>query len=372
MLRIGPVQLTSRVLLAPIAGYTDLPFRMLCRELGGVGIAFTDLLNAHALLRGSERSLELAATNERDRPCGMQLYGNAEDPLPEAAVWAIEHGAQVIDINMGCPVDKVAKKNGGSLLLRDCPATARLAARIVEAVERASAGRVPVTAKMRLGWDREHLAAPTLAKQLEDVGIAAVTVHGRYTIQYFSGQADWDAIGHVVASVGSIPVIGNGDIVEPVDAQRLMQRSGCAGVMVARAALRTPWMFGRTATLLDTGVLPPDLSFNDKCRAILRHIDLMEQFAKPWYGVKRMNQGIAWYGRTMGHIKPLKETVRTATDFDTMRRAICAWMTPERELVPAVLRGSEVAPEPRAALEPTDSSTGNGPGSTALRCSHDQ
>ncbi len=341
MLRIGPVELQSNLLLAPIAGYTDLPFRILCRELGGVGIAYTDLLNAHALLRGSERSLELAATNELDRPCGMQLYGNGDDPLPEAALWAIEHGAQVIDINMGCPVDKVAKKNGGSLLLRDCPATALLAERIVKAVERASGGRVPVTAKMRLGWDPEHMVAPDLARRLADAGIAAVTVHGRYTVQFFSGQADWDAIGRVVEAVPSIPIIGNGDVVEPEHAKALIDRSGCAGVMIARAALRTPWMFRRAAEHLATGTVGPDLSFNDKCRAILRHIDLMERFAKPWYGVKRLNQGIAWYGRTMGHIKPLKEAVRTATTFEAMRSAIHEWMTPEREHVPAVLRGRE-------------------------------
>ena len=341
MLRIGPVELQSNLLLAPIAGYTDLPFRILCRELGGVGIAYTDLLNAHALLRGSERSLELAATNELDRPCGMQLYGNGDDPLPEAALWAIEHGAQVIDINMGCPVDKVAKKNGGSLLLRDCPATALLAERIVKAVERASGGRVPVTAKMRLGWDPEHMVAPDLARRLADAGIAAVTVHGRYTVQFFSGQADWDAIGRVVEAVPSIPIIGNGDVVEPEHAKALIDRSGCAGVMIARAALRTPWMFRRAAEHLATGSVGTDLSFNDKCRAILRHIDLMERFAKPWYGVKRLNQGIAWYGRTMGHIKPLKEAVRTATTFESMRAAIRDWMTPEREHVPAVLRGRE-------------------------------
>jgi len=344
--RIGPVELRSNLLLAPIAGYTDLPFRILCRELGGVGIAYTDLLNANALLRGSERSLELAATNDLDRPCGMQLYGNGDDPLPEAAVWAIGHGAQVIDINMGCPVDKVAKKNGGSLLLRDCPATTLLAERIVKAVERASGGRVPVTAKMRLGWDPEHMVAPDLARRLAEVGIAAVTVHGRYTVQFFSGSADWDAIGRVVEAVPSIPIIGNGDVVEPEHAKALIERSGCAGVMIARAALRTPWMFRRAATLLSTGTVGPDLSFNDKCRAILRHIDLMERFAKPWYGVKRLNQGIAWYGKTMGHIKPLKETIRTATTFDAMRAALHDWMTPERESVPAVLRGRELGLEP--------------------------
>ena len=346
MLRIGPVQLDSPLLLAPIAGHTDLAFRILCREQGGVGCAYTDLLNSRAILKETSRTLDLARTNEHDQPAGMQLYGNSDDPLPEAAIWAVDHGARIIDINMGCPVDKVAKKNGGSLLLRDCGNTTLLAKRIVDAVARHTNGRVPVTAKMRLGWDPEHKVAPILARQLADVGIAAVTVHGRYTIQFFSGSADWDAIGRVVEAVPSIPIIGNGDVVEPEHAKALMERSGCAGVMIARAALRTPWMFRRAATLLSTGTVGPDLSFNDKCRAILRHIDLMERFAKPWYGVKRLNQGIAWYGKTMGHIKPLKETIRTATTFEAMRAALHDWMTPERESVPAVLRGRELGLEP--------------------------
>ena len=140
MLQVGPVQLDSNVLLAPIAGHTDLAFRLLCRELGGVGCAYTDLLNSRAVLAGTGKSMALAATAPGDRPFGMQLYGSPSDPLPEAAIWAIDHGAEIVDINMGCPVDKVAKKNGGSLLLRDCPSTVGLVERIVAAVQRHGGG----------------------------------------------------------------------------------------------------------------------------------------------------------------------------------------------------------------------------------------
>ena len=174
-MHIGPVELKSPLLLAPIAGYCDLPFRILCREMGGVGIAYTDLLNSRALLAGAEKSIKLAQTNGLDQPVGMQLYGNAQDPLPEAAIWAIDHGARVIDINMGCPVDKVAKKNGGSLLLRDCPSTLQLVDKIITAVDRHARGRVPVTAKIRLGWDDDSIVGPSLARDLESAGIAAVT-----------------------------------------------------------------------------------------------------------------------------------------------------------------------------------------------------
>ena len=322
VLRIGPVQLASKMLLAPIAGHTDLAFRILCREQGGVWIAYTDLLNSHAILRETPRTLDLARTNELDRPCGMQLYGNASDPLPEAARWAVDHGAQVVDINMGCPVDKVAKKNGGSLLLRDCGNTTLLAERIVRAVEQHSGGRVPVTAKMRLGWDPEHMVAPILARQLADVGIAAVTVHGRYTVQYFSGKADWNAIRLVVEAVPQIPIIGNGDVTEPEHAAALIATTGCAGVMVARGAMRTPWLFRRADELLRTGRAGAEPTVVEKIAVILRHLELSAEYEGEPRAVIRMRQHIAWYGKSMGHIKPLKEAIRTSTSVAAMKEAL--------------------------------------------------
>ena len=322
MLRIGPVELASPILLAPIAGHTDLAFRLLCRELGGVGAAYTDLLNSHAILRETPRTLDLARTCSADEPCGMQLYGNGDDPLPEAAVWAIEHGARIVDINMGCPVDKVAKKNGGSLLLRDCGSTTRLADRIVRAVERHAAGRVPVTAKMRLGWDPDHKVAPDLARRLADVGIAAVTVHGRYTVQFFSGSADWPAIGEVVAAVPRIPVIGNGDVTLPEHVPALMRTAGCAGVMIGRGALRTPWMFRQALDLLRTGTASPEPSLPDKIRVVRRHLALSAEHDGPVRAAARMRQHVSWYGKSMGHVKPMKEAVRTAPNLEEMDAAL--------------------------------------------------
>lgn len=324
-LRIGALELESPLLLAPIAGHCDLAFRILCREQGGVGLACTDLLNCNALLRGTPKSLELAATNGLDQPCGMQLYGNWEDPLSEAALWAIDHGARLIDINMGCPVDKVAKKHGGSLLLCDAAGTVRLAERIVRAVERHSGGRVPVTAKMRLGWDPERFVAPTLARDLERAGIAAVTVHGRWTVQLFSGQADWARIGEVVAAVDRIPVIGNGDVTEPEHAPALVRASGCQGVMVGRGALRTPWIFRRAAALLAGGEPMPEPTLGEKLACIARHIDLLERYHDAAHGLHCMRARISWYGKTMGHVKELKEAVRTAPSLAAMREAVARW-----------------------------------------------
>ena len=324
--RIGPLRLESPLLLAPIAGHCDLAFRILCREQGGVGLASTDLLNCKAILRGTAKSVELAATNGLDQPCGMQLYGNWEDPLPEAACWAIDHGAQLIDINMGCPVDKVAKKHGGSLLLCDAIGTARLAERIVEAVRRHSGGRVPVTAKLRLGWDPGHFVAPALARDLESAGIAAVTVHGRWTVQKFSGRADWDRIGEVVAAVDAIPVIGNGDVTEPEHVPELMRRSGCQGVMVGRGSLRTPWIFRRALALLRTGTAAPEPTFAEKLACIARHLELLCRYHDDAHVLHCMRSRISWYGKTMGPVKQLKEAFRTAPDVATMARAIDAWL----------------------------------------------
>ena len=211
-LQLGPVKLATNLLLAPIAGYCDLAFRSICREQGGVGLACTDLLSPQGLLRGTATSLDLAKTDEFDKPVGMQLYGSDPAIMAEGARWAVEHGATVVDINMGCPVDKVTKKDGGSKLLCDLDRAVAVAAAVVRATDAASAGRVPVTTKMRLGWSCTDVA-PLLSRRLADIGIVAVTIHGRTTEMKFSGEVVLDGIARVVEAIaGQIPVIGNGDI----------------------------------------------------------------------------------------------------------------------------------------------------------------
>jgi len=347
VLAIGPLQLETPFLLAPIAGHCDLAFRILCRELGGVGLASTDLLNCRALLRGTPKSVALAATNEQDQPCGMQLYGNWDDPLAEAACWAVDHGARLIDINMGCPVDKVAKKNGGSLLLCEPDSTVRLAAKIVDAVAKHSGGRVPVTAKVRLGWDPDNFVAPSLAKSLERVGIAAITVHGRFTVQLFSGKADWSRISEVAAAVDRIPVIGNGDLLTPDAAVAALRSHGCRGVMIGRGALRTPWIFARSWGLLRSGTLPAEPSFNEKCRVILRHVELLQIHAEERAALETMRKRISWYGKTMGHAKELKDAVRTANSMSDIAVVVRSAIGPHGDSSPALAPGASAA---RASL----------------------
>jgi len=370
-LTIGPLTLATPLLLAPIAGHCDLAFRVLCRELGGVGLASTDLLNCHAVLRETATSLALAATAPEDQPLCMQLYGNDGDPLPEAGVWAVERGAAVVDINMGCPVDKVAKKHGGSLLLCDPDRTVRLAARIVESVDRASRGRVPVTAKIRLGWDPSCIVGPKLAAALERVGIAAVTVHGRTTVQRFSGQADWNAIGEVVAAVSSIPVIGNGDVTEPRHAAEMMAQTGCQGVMIGRGALRAPWIFGGSIPYLVSGgfldgvgggvgggvdrnddtAIEPTLA--TKLRIVRRHLELLLLYGDERDAIDCLSKRISWYGKTMGHIKPLKEAIRLARSVAEIDQALHEWIEwAEREHPETRRVGFEVR-ESQKPLRPT-------------------
>lgn len=347
-LRIGPLELATPVLLAPIAGHCDLAFRLLCRELGGVGLASTDLLNCHAVLRETRRSLDLARSHPDDQPLCIQLYGNASDPLPEAGAWAVDHGAAVVDINMGCPVDKVAKRNGGSLLLCDPNGTVRLAERVVESVRRASGGRVPVTAKVRLGWDEGSIVAPGLAASLERAGIAAVTVHGRTTVQMFSGRADWDAIGEVVAAVRSIPIIGNGDVNSADDAAELVRRTGCAGVMVGRGALRCPWLLREAAARLQGHEVPSTPVLRRKIEIVRRHLELLVQHAGEGAALRCLQKRISWYGKTMGRVRPLKEAIRTAATVDEMWKTLdLALDAPEGD---PFHRSSEVG-EPLLAMD---------------------
>ncbi|MEM1167056.1 MAG: tRNA-dihydrouridine synthase [Planctomycetota bacterium] len=313
-LSIGPVALTSNLLLAPVAKYCDLAWRVTCREVSGaaVGLACTDLLSPHGLLRGNAQSLDLAATNEADSPIGMQLYGGEADILAEGAVWAVRHGADVIDINMGCPVDKVTKKDGGSKLLCDPARTVDIATRIVEAVDHASAGRVPVTAKVRLGWSCDAIVAPALARRLEGIGIAMITVHGRTTEQKFKGEVDLAGIREVVGAVERIPVIGNGDVTQPEDVVTMMRTTGCAGVMIGRGSFSRPWLFERGWAAERGDEVRSEPTLEDKVEIIRRYFELMCRYRDERYAMGHIRRRITWFGKAMGPCKPLKEAVRNA------------------------------------------------------------
>lgn len=265
MLRIGKINLDSNLLLAPMAGYCDLAFRLAIRPLGGIGMAYTDLVNPRGLLRQTISTMRLVDTDPMDQPLGMQLYGSNADEIAEAAQWCEANGAALVDINMGCPVEKICRQNGGAAMMRDPDHAVRLTAQVVKAV------RVPVTVKMRVGWDDTSRFAPELASALEDVGAAAITVHGRTGEQKFGGTVRIDEIARVVRAVRHIPVIGNGDIRCPADARKMIDVTGCAGIMIGRWALRDPWIFRDTLALLKTGSIPPPPSVSERLEFMNAH-----------------------------------------------------------------------------------------------------
>ncbi len=323
MLKIGSLQLRTNLLLSPIAGYCDLSFRLVVRFCGGVGLACTDLLCPEGVLRENKRSLELAATCAEDSPLAMQLYGADAGRLCEAARWARDHGADVIDINMGCPVDKITKRDGGSALLCNPENTVRLAEKIVKAVP-----EVPVTAKMRLGWDDQRIVAPMLARRLEEVGIAAVTIHGRTTEMRFAGNVRLGSIAEVVQAVRQIPVIGNGDIHTPEDARHMMAVTGCQGVMIGRAALSAPWIFRDIHSFLTTGVVGEPLSVEEKCRLMRDHFYNLVRWRNERVAVCEFRKRISWYARHLNPCRGLRDAMRvinSPADFDRALDEFLQW-----------------------------------------------
>ncbi len=332
-IKIGSLQLGSNLLLAPIAGYCDLATRLVARSCGGVGLACTDLLCPEGVLRENRRSMILAQTCLEDSPLCMQLYGANVDRLCEAARWAEDRGAHVIDINMGCPVDKITKRDGGSKLLCDPDNTLRMVERIIKVLR-----HIPLTAKLRLGWDDSCIVAPKLAPRLEDAGIQLVTIHGRTTAMKFSGQARLDGIAEVVASVKRIPVIGNGDVRTPQDALNMIRVTGCAGVMIGRGALSSPWIFRDTWSLLTTGEIPPPLTLEQKCQLMRDHFYHLVRFREERIAVLEMRNRVSWYAKNLDPCKELRQDVRvinSTVDFEAAISRFLEWRASRKASVEA-------------------------------------
>lgn len=324
-LRIGSFTPASPLLLAPIAGYCDLAYRLVVRSVPGyqgyptLGLACTDLLCPHALLRETDKSLWLAATCPEDEPVCMQLYGRHPDTLAQAALWAVEHGATTVDLNMGCPVDKVTKKNGGSKLLTEpC-----LAIEIIRTLARTlEPHKIPLTAKIRLGWDENCLITDDLPPKLADSGVSAITVHGRTTAQKFRGSVSLDGILHVVAAVKKhhpdVAVIGNGDIRSPEDARVMIDHTGCDGVMIGREALRQPWIFRDTNYYLQTGKMPPPLPRSARAKLVRDHFENLVRLRDERVALNTIRSRMSWYS---AHLQPWPglrrdvQPLRTANEF---------------------------------------------------------
>lgn len=294
MIQIGSLSLKSNLFLSPLAGYTNLPFRLTLREVGGLDLATTDLVNARSLLEKNPKALKLIETCPADRPLAVQLFGAVPEEMRDAAQLVESLGISAVDINMGCPVRKVCRVGGGSAMMTELDKTARLVKGMVEGV------RIPITAKMRLGWDDQNITAPDLARTLEDVGVAAIFVHGRTREQGFSGRVNLDGIRAVAQAVKSIPVIGNGDVTTPEAARLMFEHTGCKGVSIGRGAFYNPWIFRHTAHYLATSQLLPEPKFDDRVRVMCRHLDLMIEVFGEEHGCRMFRKVAPWYAKRFG------------------------------------------------------------------------
>jgi tRNA-dihydrouridine synthase B len=339
-LKIGKLQLATPLLLAPIAGYTDVAFRLVARACGDVGLACTELLCPEGILRETPSSVRIAQTVAADSPLCTQLYGGNVESLCNAARWAQDSGTAVVDINMGCPVDKVTKRDGGSKLMCDPDRTVRMVERV-----RAVLTHTPLTAKMRLGWDETCLNAPLLARRLEDAGVEMVTVHGRTTEMKFSGQARLDGIAKVVAAVKHIPVIGNGDIRSVADARRMFEVTGCAGIMIGRGAIGMPWIFRDIYSDMTTGVVPPPPSIEQICQIMRDHFHHMCRFERERSAVCEFRKRISWYAKQLNPCTRLREEMRQINSTADFEHAIAAFLEWRHERDRDVARGKMPADE---------------------------
>ena len=286
-LTIGNVTLPNNLILGPMAGVTDLPFRLLCKEQGA-GLLCTEMISAKAILYNNRNTKELMAINPKENPVSLQLFGSDPKIMAEIAKQIEEHPFDILDINMGCPVPKIVNNHEGSALMKD----PLLAGQIIEAV--AGAIQKPVTVKIRKGFDDEHINAVEMAHIAQESGAAAIAVHGRTREQYYSGKADWDIIRRVKEAV-RIPVIGNGDLLTAQDVIAMEEQTGCDGFMIARGAQGNPWIFAQILHYFETGEHLSKPPMEEVIRMILRHAKMMLEWKGDYIGIREIRKHAAWY-----------------------------------------------------------------------------
>ncbi|RAU95930.1 tRNA dihydrouridine synthase DusB [Paenibacillus sp. YN15] len=315
MLKIGNVAAKNNVVLAPMAGVCNPAFRLIAKEFG-CGLICAEMVSDKAILHGNKRTMEMLYVDEREKPLSLQIFGGDKETLVEAARFVDQHtDADIIDINMGCPVPKVTKCDAGARWLLDPSKIEEMVSAVVEVVDK------PVTVKMRSGWDEDHIYAVRNAQAVQNAGGQAVSVHGRTRVQMYTGHADWDIIRQVKQAV-SIPVIGNGDVFTPEDAKRMLDHTGVDGVMIGRGALGNPWMLYRTVAYLTEGVLPPEPLPEEKIRIAVLHMDRLVALKGEHVAVKEMRKHLAWYLKGLPGAARVKDVIMELTERDPMVAAL--------------------------------------------------
>lgn len=313
-LRIGNETFDNNLILAPMAGVTDLPFRFLCREQG-CGLSVTEMVSAKAILYKNKNTNELLSVSDQEGPVSVQLFGSDPDIMANMAAAIESRPFALIDVNMGCPVPKIVNNGEGSALMKDIKLAEKILTAMVKAVKK------PVTVKFRKGFTEEDCNAVEFARMAESSGVAAIAVHGRTREQYYSGTADWDIIRQVKEAV-SIPVIGNGDVFKPEDAKDLIDQTGCDGVMIARGAKGNPWIFSRTLHYLETGELLQPPTPAEISEMILRHGTMQAEHKGEMVAMREMRKHMAWYTGGLPHSAKLRNDINQVETMEELRRFV--------------------------------------------------
>ena len=314
---IGDITIEHPLALAPMAGVTDLPYRLLCKEQGA-GMMCTEMVSAKGLYYGNRKSEPLMATDPKEIPVAIQIFGSDPEIMGQMAAKVNDGRFQMIDINMGCPVPKIVNNGDGSALMKNPELAGKVIKAVVDAVD------IPVTVKIRKGFNDELINAPEMAQVAQENGAAAIAVHGRTREQYYSGEADWEIIRQVKEAV-KIPVIGNGDVSSPVKARELTEQTGCDGIMIGRAVQGNPWIFSQTLSYLETGIIPAKPDIVEVLTMIRRHAKLQQQYKGEYIGIREMRKHLTWYltgfpnsAKMRGHVNELTSFLQLEELLDTL------------------------------------------------------
>ncbi len=313
-MKIGNVVLENNIFLAPMAGVTDLPFRILCKEMG-CGLVYSEMVSAKGIFYGNENTTKLLTIEQRERPAAVQLFGSDPAIMAAMAKKIENYPIDILDVNMGCPAPKIVKNGEGSALTKN----PSLVGQIIKAM--VTAQKKPVTVKIRKGFDDNHINAVEIAKVAQENGAAAIAVHGRTREQYYSGKADWDSIKAVKDAV-SIPVIGNGDVFTPQDAKALLEYTNCDAIMIGRAAQGNPWIFKRILHYLNTGEQLPEPTAEQKVEKALCHARMLIDYKGEYIGIREMRKHISWYMKGIKGAAELRGKINQVISYNEMEQLL--------------------------------------------------